>query len=444
MDILNRQPFIDDIKTIVKLYSEKKRNVTFAINGKWGSGKTFILKMLEEQLKNDYIVFHYNAWEYDYYDEPLIALITSTINSLGDYIEVDKTTKQIGKGIFENAKSVLVKILGEICKNKLGVDIPKVIKDVHDDVKKQKVSDKSYDSYLDITKKIKEVKDALRELSKIKTVVFVVDEMDRCLPEYAIRVLERLHHVFSEIENLQVILAVDKEQLDTTVKTIFGNTTETNGYLKKFITFAVELDVGETDEDFVNNAFTEYAALFKPWWNMTKQEDANSFIKLLLAPYDMRTRLGILEKAMCLHSMLYKNDPPAELTYMCIELLMIVCQKEDLLNNDKISKINNPLNTFLSSDHRFAFFDEKIREKNNVSTIYKRYDKSTDYHNRTNYQINLIDVWSTMWVIVCWMYGDSIATHIMLNQGYGKTDYRYMYALRDYAKDYFQFCNIVL
>ena len=354
MDILNRQPFIDDIKTIVKLYSEKKRNVTFAINGKWGSGKTFILKMLEEQLKNDYIVFHYNAWEYDYYDEPLIALITSTINSLGDYIEIEKTTKQIGKGIFENAKSVLVKILGEICKNKLGVDIPKVIKDVHDDVKKQKVSDKSYDSYLDITKKIKEVKDSLRELSKIKTVVFVVDEMDRCLPEYAIRVLERLHHVFSEIENLQVILAVDKEQLDTTVKTIFGNTTETNGYLKKFITFAVELDVGETDEDFVNNAFTEYAALFKPWWNKTKQEDANSFIKLLLAPYDMRTRLGILEKAMCLHSMLYKNDPPAELTYMCIELLMIVCQKEDLLNNDKISKVNNPLNTFLSSESKLS------------------------------------------------------------------------------------------
>ena len=443
MDILNRQPFVDNIKEIVKIYSEKKRNITFAINGKWGSGKTFVLNMLEEQLKKDYIVFHYNAWEYDYYDEPLIALITSTINSLGDYIEVEKTTKQIGKSILEKAKTILVKTLGEICKNKLGVDIPNIIKDVHDDVKKQKNADKAYDSYLDITKKIGEVRAALRSLSEIKTIVFVVDEMDRCLPEYAIKVLERLHHVFTGLDNLQVILAVDKTQLDTTVRTIFGETTATDGYLKKFISFAVELDVGETDEDFVEKAFSDYYSLFKPWWDTTKLEDGKCFVKGLLAPYDMRTRLRIIEKARCLHTMLYKSDPPAELTYMCIELLMIICQKENVFCEKNKEKVTNPLNTFLSTEPRWSFFNEKIREKAKRLEVYKRFVESQDFGNGKVCTIQCVDLWSVIWIIICDFFENVMQGRILVNLRYGKTDHTFLDMLFNYAKDYYHFCGII-
>ena len=51
---------------------------------------------------------------------------------------------------------------------------------------------------------MKELKSGLEEQSKDVTIVVVVDELDRCLPEYAIKVLERLHHIFGDTENTQV------------------------------------------------------------------------------------------------------------------------------------------------------------------------------------------------------------------------------------------------
>lgn len=43
-DILDRQPFIDKIISILEILSEEKRGTSFAIDGDWGSGKTFVLE----------------------------------------------------------------------------------------------------------------------------------------------------------------------------------------------------------------------------------------------------------------------------------------------------------------------------------------------------------------------------------------------------------------
>ena len=112
IDILNRQQFVDDVKKIVDFAAAKKENLAFAINGQWGSGKTFVLDMLEEKLKDNYTVFHFNAWEYDYYDEPLIALLTATIKQLGVFYNDEKTAKQIGKSILKTAVNGLIKVVG--------------------------------------------------------------------------------------------------------------------------------------------------------------------------------------------------------------------------------------------------------------------------------------------------------------------------------------------
>ena len=45
--------------------------------------------MLEQQLREyqdgeKYIVFHNNCWQYDYYDEPFVAIITSMLDRLDE------------------------------------------------------------------------------------------------------------------------------------------------------------------------------------------------------------------------------------------------------------------------------------------------------------------------------------------------------------------------
>lgn len=49
-----------------------------------------------------------------------------------------------------------------------------------------------------------------------------MDELDRCLPAYTIKVLERLHHIFTDIDNVIVIIAMDKKQVEHVVGQIYG------------------------------------------------------------------------------------------------------------------------------------------------------------------------------------------------------------------------------
>ena len=85
-DFLNRQDFIQQVKTVIELLSANKKNSCFAISGTWGIGKSYVLEKLEKQLlfeQNEetaldkYFVFHFNCWEYDYYEEPLIAIVST-------------------------------------------------------------------------------------------------------------------------------------------------------------------------------------------------------------------------------------------------------------------------------------------------------------------------------------------------------------------------------
>ena len=49
-DCLSRQPYIDLLKSIIKNQSQNPTGYSFAIDGEWGSGKTWILSELENQL----------------------------------------------------------------------------------------------------------------------------------------------------------------------------------------------------------------------------------------------------------------------------------------------------------------------------------------------------------------------------------------------------------
>lgn len=78
-DLLSRQPYLDLLKSIIANQCDNPNGYSFAIDGEWGCGKTWVLRKLEEELpkdtENKYLIFHYNAWENDFYDEPLVAIL---------------------------------------------------------------------------------------------------------------------------------------------------------------------------------------------------------------------------------------------------------------------------------------------------------------------------------------------------------------------------------
>ena len=109
IDLLDRNEFIENVIKIVDQLSEIKKGCCFSIEGGWGIGKTFVIEEVSDRLKqkqsemtfdDQYFVFNYNCWKYDYYKEPSVAIISSMLESL----EIDK--KWFDKGIDKILKKV--------------------------------------------------------------------------------------------------------------------------------------------------------------------------------------------------------------------------------------------------------------------------------------------------------------------------------------------------
>ena len=82
-DISWEQPWQDDelgreqiAERLTKLIRNQYEPFIVSIDGQWGSGKTFLLKRWQRDLENDgFRAIYYNAWEDDFCDDPLLAII---------------------------------------------------------------------------------------------------------------------------------------------------------------------------------------------------------------------------------------------------------------------------------------------------------------------------------------------------------------------------------
>lgn len=148
-------------------------------------------------------------------------------------------------------KNTITKIAVEAIKSKTGLDLDGIVGTSEDD-------GKIYDKYFGFQNIFKEVQEQIKKISEEQTVVIMVDELDRCLPSYAIKVLERIHHVFNELENVVVIIAMEKKQMSNSLHQIYGDEMDVDRYLKKIISLSFKLDNGSANnfikkyESFMN------------------------------------------------------------------------------------------------------------------------------------------------------------------------------------------------
>lgn len=335
VDLLNRRDFVGRMITISEMLSANKKNACYALNGSWGVGKSFVLGMFEEQViqiqtpettMGKYLLFHYDCWKYDYYEEPLTAIVAALLDSIDEQVHLfseEKRTKI--KGILKVIGVKIAEKVNEIIEEKTGID-PKDIWDLYNGVNEEaakKIADNhAFDTYFDFNKILKKLRETIASLAQDQTVILVVDELDRCLPEYTIKVMERLHHVFDDIPNVQMILSIDKEQLKHTIRQIYGENTSAERYLAKFIDFEIKLDEG-TLSDISDERFREYTRQFKLIDRHTMSVDVDQFVTMFFDGVDMRIRLALIEKAKMIHHLL-ANDTEMDFSIMCIEMLLVL------------------------------------------------------------------------------------------------------------------------
>lgn len=220
--------------------------------------------MLEEKFETlpEYIVVKYDAWENTFYSEPLIAILSCLIDGLEHRLSKFKGyAKVCGQAAGKKGKELL-SVLSE--KNgKIGtfaailkeiIEIVPQLKKVSllEDTKDNQISCfKSYQSLIyDATALLNKVTDKKWIDEKQTRLVVLVDEIDRCLPDEQLKILERLHHLFG-VKNCAVIVAMNQSCVAKTVKTIYG--IDGYEYLRKFFDFTFKLEM--SSESYLKNLY---------------------------------------------------------------------------------------------------------------------------------------------------------------------------------------------
>ena len=340
-DYLSRQPYLDLLKSIIENQKDNPTGYSFAIDGEWGSGKTWILQELEKQLleekNNKYLIFHYNAWENDFYHEPLVAILSVMIEKLNEVTSQKSLYEATVDELLKQVSNDLLTLTSGIVKEITKIDIEQIIrrkKGIFKRIKEDtKLTAKDINTMLPLKNTLEKVRNNLKKMADKVHVILVVDELDRCLPEYAIKVLERLHHICNEMPMIQVIAYSGKALANSVAQVFGGNISDEQSkkaycshYMEKFVRLILPLNMGLPDTN-TSIMYEGVEQQFRPMFDGSKEFLIN-FYMLFLRGIPIRNRKQILETVKMIHELtLAANDfKNLDCTYelLCCEILLVI------------------------------------------------------------------------------------------------------------------------
>lgn len=218
--------------------------LTIGLYGSWGSGKTEIIKALEEDLRNDdCLTLIFDAWKYRYECNLILPLICALQR---EHLSKFEGVKDSAKKIVTSAALVMA---NQFLKNKVGVDIGEVKMALQTYEEGYKHYKKYDDNVALIEKEYKDfIKVLLNKTGKKKLTVFI-DNLDRCLPDITVNLLEDISS-FLSIKGVPCIyvLAMDKENV---IKAINHRYPDFDGmhYLEKIVHIALKMPLPRKREN---------------------------------------------------------------------------------------------------------------------------------------------------------------------------------------------------
>ena len=257
-----------DIIDFIIALEQIEENMFISIDAKWGAGKTFYVRQIEQslnyltkktkelnieenvetafsknplgslELEHTYFPVYYNAWLYDNHSDPLMSLILSITKACECYCDEKLNSNTLSDKIISLMDSFSFSIgcvqfgsnFGNAKEKFSGKDILSIVKTEEE-----------------IQDKVKEIFDSIITENVQKLVIFI-DELDRCRPNFAIEMLERIKHYFDD-DRIIFVVSINREQLIHSISKYYGTNFDSTGYLDKFFDWNIYLPELDTRFD---------------------------------------------------------------------------------------------------------------------------------------------------------------------------------------------------
>lgn len=239
-------------RSLSELVERIEDPLVIALDGGWGSGKTWFLKRWvgAHALENGgrATTVYFDAFAHDFMDDPLIAL-TGVIG--------ERLPGRAEGRVWARVKTAAAKLAKPVARIGLALatggatEIAGPIVDAAVEATSKEIEDAAEAFWARENGKraaMRQLRSALIELTVVAAgegaqpvpLVVVVDELDRCRPDYALALLETIKHFFS-VPNVHFILGVNLEALGHSVRVRYGSGFQAESYLRRFVSISMRL-----------------------------------------------------------------------------------------------------------------------------------------------------------------------------------------------------------
>lgn len=248
-DILKR---MDAGKQLSDILEAVEDPIVVALDGAWGSGKSYFLRRWigAHQLENagSGMTVYFDAFAHDYLEDPLIAL-TAAIG--------ERLPKGSKRRSWEKAKKLAFWVARPALRLTLAaatVGVTEIAGPVGDALAEagskdfEKAAEEFWRREDGRKAAMQQFQDCLARLTAPsgeglddgKPLIVVIDELDRCRPDYALNVLEVIKHFFA-VPRVHFVLGTNLEALGHIVQARYGSGVDADDYLKRFISLSMRL-----------------------------------------------------------------------------------------------------------------------------------------------------------------------------------------------------------
>ncbi len=251
-DLMGRKPQAD---ALVKLATGVSGPAVIAVDAPYGVGKSTFLRMVACMLDDGQDdakakVIEHNAWKTEFGDMPSTLLADKVMESAKS---PDNLTQLLKEGAKEGAE-------GAVRLSRAAIPIAGEIAPLLGDESGSTLTAITATGSLasNVPSGIAILKGFYQQVSRYisqKRIVIIIDELDRCTPTYAIETLEAIHHVFNR-DGITFVLGLHRQQLMESIKAIYGQGFDAEGYLDRFIDMTIPLSASR--DDFIKAKLDQY------------------------------------------------------------------------------------------------------------------------------------------------------------------------------------------